>query len=156
MPLSLCACANSPMNSATDLERLFKTGIAAYQQGDYERAIATLSQLKTCKSSSYRAKASMGLVRVYMSQQNWQQAKTLCQKIGASSRPSLQQWSQETLDKIAQRMTAAKSASATSSGFQPIDDGHSSGVEKVATGFQPITVEDNSPLMDCTQTRQRR
>lgn len=129
---------NSATDSATNLERLFKAGISAYQQGDYEQAIATFSQLETCKSSAYRVKASMGLVRVYMGQQNWQQAKALCQKIGTSSKPALQQWSQNTLDKIAQRMPAAESVTPVSSGFQPIKDDRDVTVEKASSGFQPL------------------
>jgi len=132
------------MNSATDLERLFKAGISAYQQGDYERAIATLSQLKTCKSSSYRTKASMGLVRVYMGQQNWQQAKALCQAIGTSSKPAVQQWSQKTLDKIAQRMPAAEIVPNKSSGFQPLADDRDLAERKAVSGFQPLIATDNS------------
>lgn len=121
------------------LERLFKVGVSAYQEGDYERAVQAFSQLKSCKSSSYRTKANMGLVRVYMSQQNWQQAKALCQKVGSSSNPSLRQWSQTTLNKIAQQISAAKSVTATQSGFQPIDDEPGVAVGKAASGFQPLT-----------------
>ena len=138
------------MNSATDLERLFKAGIAAYQQGDYGQAIHTLSQLRTCQSSSYRLKASMGLVRAYMGQKSWQQAKTLCQKIGSSSKPALQQWSKETLNKIEQRMSAADAVAHSGSGFQPIEDvleenARTATVKKVDSGFQPLTPEKTPP-----------
>lgn len=138
------------MNSATDLERLFKAGIAAYQQGDYEQAIHTLSQLRTCQSSSYRLKASMGLVRAYMGQESWQQAKTLCQKIGSSSKPALQQWSKETLNKIEQRMSVADAVSHSGSGFQPIENvleesARTATVKKVDSGFQPLTTENAPP-----------
>ncbi|MEM6597956.1 MAG: M48 family metallopeptidase [Cyanobacteria bacterium P01_C01_bin.69] len=130
------------MNSTTDLDRLFKAGVLAYQQGEHAEAIQAFSQLKACKSRSYRAKANMGLVRVYMSQQNWPQAKALCQQVGTSSKPALQQWSQSTLDKIAQRQAAAKSATAVGSGFQPIGDNHDLAKKKTASGFQPLAGPD--------------
>ncbi len=94
------------MNSAADLERLFKLGIAAYQQGEYSRAIASLSQLCESKHRAYRAKGYVGLVRAYMAQENWLQAKALCQEMGDSPNPALQQWSQKTLAEISERMAA--------------------------------------------------
>ncbi len=92
------------MNSASDLERLLKLGICAYRKGEYSQAIATLSRLCKSKDLTYRAKGYVGLVRIYMAQKNWSQAKTLCQKVGASSNPALRQWSQETLEKISEGM----------------------------------------------------
>jgi len=115
------------MNSATDLERLLKLGISAYQQGEYSRAIASLSRLCQSESRPYQAKGYVGLVRVYMTQKNWPQAKKICQKLGASSSPSLQQWSQETLEKISERMAAsarqtnAQVKNSKSNGFQLLD-----------------------------------
>jgi len=92
------------MKSATDLERLFKSGILAYQAGEYEQAIASLSRLTKSNSRSYREKASMGLVKVYMAQQEWAKAQALCQQVGTSSKPALQQWSQKNLEKITRKL----------------------------------------------------
>jgi Zn-dependent protease with chaperone function len=85
---------------ATDLERLLNAGIAAYQQGEYEQAKTFLLKLSRCASRTYRTKAGMGLVRVYMAQQDWGPAKTLCQKISESPKPAVQQWAKSTLNKI--------------------------------------------------------
>ncbi|MEO0770535.1 MAG: M48 family metalloprotease [Cyanobacteria bacterium J06649_4] len=118
------------MTSEAELENLFQAGIAAYQQGDYERAVIDLSQLSRSDSSAYRIKANVGLVKVYVAQKNWSDAKSLCQKIGTSTKPSLQQWSKKTLEKIDRRMASvviAEEKNATSlasdnkSGFQPLN-----------------------------------
>lgn len=74
-----------------------------YKKGDYVGAIATLSQLNHAPSRTHRLKAGMGLVRTYMAQQEWIKAKTLCQKIGHSSKPAVQQWAATTLKKIESR-----------------------------------------------------
>lgn len=106
-----------------DLERLLKAGVAAYKQGDYDKAIATLSKLSRASSRAsdrtYRTKAGMGLVRVYMAQQEWGKASSLCTKISRSSQPAVQQWATDTLNKIEAR---AKQLITTEnvSGFQPI------------------------------------
>jgi Zn-dependent protease with chaperone function len=107
------------MTAATDLEQLLKAGIAAYQQGDYEAAIAKLSALSRTSNRTYRTKAGMGLVRVYMAQQDWAKAKPLCQTISQSSKPAVQQWATATLSKIETRMNPAASGADNLSGFQP-------------------------------------
>ncbi len=89
--------------SAAKSEQLLKAGMSAYQQGDYVGAIATLSQLSHAPSRTHRIQAGMGLVRTYMAQQEWIKAKTLCQKIGHSSKPAVQQWAATTLKKIESR-----------------------------------------------------
>ncbi len=108
-----------------DLEQLLAAGIAAYKQGDYKQAIATLSKLSRTPSRTYRTKAGMGLVRVYMAQQEWAKAKSICQKIGRSSQPSIQQWATTTLEKIEARSptnTPKKPISKSSpSGFVPLE-----------------------------------
>jgi Zn-dependent protease with chaperone function len=91
-----------------DFERLFNTGIAAYKQGEYEQAKAALLQLSHCSSQTHRTKAGMGLVRIYMAQQDWPRAKTLCQKISKSSKPAVQQWAQSTLTKIQDKAIQVK------------------------------------------------
>jgi Zn-dependent protease with chaperone function len=112
------------MTAATDLEQLLKAGIAAYQQGDYEAAIASLSALSRTSNRTYRTKAGMGLVRVYMAQQDWAKAKPLCQTISQSSKPAVQQWATTTLDKIETRMGRAEQSAgpALLRGFQPFAD----------------------------------
>ncbi len=77
--------------------------MSAYKKGDYVGAIATLSQLSHAPSRTHRLQAGMGLVRTYMAQQEWIKAKTLCQKIGHSSKPAVQQWAVTTLTKIESR-----------------------------------------------------
>ena len=72
----------------------------------------------------------MGLVRVYISQRNWADAQKLCEKIGQSSQPSVQQWSQETLAKIERRRSKSDAAELANgnapvpglSGFTPLSD----------------------------------
>lgn len=110
------------MTTATDWDGLFKAGIAAYQQGDYVRAIASLTQLSRANSSTYRTKANMGLVRVFMAQKDWTKAKSLCQEIGQSSNLSVQQWVHKTLTKIEQHIaqSTVKPKSLSPSGFQPL------------------------------------
>ncbi|MEO0648244.1 MAG: tetratricopeptide repeat protein, partial [Cyanobacteria bacterium J06650_10] len=114
------------MSAATDLERLFKTGITAYQEGEYERAIASFSRLNQSKSATYQAKAKMGLVRVYMAQKEWDKAKALCMQLSTSPKPTVQQWSKKTLAKIARRSVVVNpvehgSNAQGSSGFQLIE-----------------------------------
>ncbi len=77
--------------------------MSAYQQGDYVDAIAKLSQLSRASNRTYRLQAGMGLVRTYMAQQEWAKAKPLCQKIGRSTQPAVQQWAATTLKKIESR-----------------------------------------------------
>lgn len=144
------------MSSVTDLERLFRAGIHAYQQGEYQRAIVALSRVSRGEDSAYRIKASMGLVKVYMGQQNWPQAKALCEKIGTSSKPALQQWSKTTLAKIesqlsaepqrhmahqtAAHQTAAVSTSTTASGFVPLTPSK----KQLSSGFTPLSADAQS------------
>ena len=89
--------------SRQDLDRLFKVGQLAYQRGDYTRAVAAFSTLVKGKSRTYRIKASMGLVRVHMAQQNWPAAIALCQKIETSRHAEVRQWAETTRQKIEQR-----------------------------------------------------
>lgn len=103
--------------TTTDLERLLNAGIAAYKQGEYEQATTALLKLSRCASRTYRTKAGMGLVRVYMAQQDWESAKTLCQKMGQSPKTSVQQWAQLTLNKIQDKITAQSDAPAEISMF---------------------------------------
>jgi len=95
----------------------------------------------------------MGLVRVYMGQEEWQQANTLCKKIGTSSQPSLQQWSQKTLNKITQRMSAANAKTVTNSGFQPISEERSQPSKKATSGFQPIATSNKPPAHRTSSSR---
>jgi Zn-dependent protease with chaperone function len=111
--------------TATDLERLLNVGIAAYKQGEYEQAKTVLLKLSRCASRSYRTKAGMGLVRVYMAQQDWESAKTLCQKMGRSPKTSVQQWAQLTLNKIQDKAGISLDQPLT----QPLN--------QKASGFQP-------------------
>ena len=138
------------MSSATDLERLFKAGINAYQQGEYSRAIVALSRVSRGDNSAYRIKANMGLVKVYMSQKNWPKAKSLCEKIGTSSKPALQEWSQTTLTKIdhQKRLEASvpvasqarEDNNAAVSGFVPLE----SAQKQSTSGFTPLSTEAQS------------
>lgn len=154
------------MNTTADLERLLKSGIAAYQTGAYERAIALLSQL--LRSHSHRLKAGMGLVRVYMAQQDWQEAQTLCQKIGRSTNPSVQKWSQKTLAKIENHIAQGRIAqdisdtdNAALSGFTPLsfdsadfemaDRELSDAPSSDSSGFEPLS---SSPIAKPVQTTQ--
>ena len=92
------------MSVTTELEILLEKGIGAYKQGDYATAERVLTQISRSKSSTYRLKSSMGLARVYIAQQRWSEAQSLCQKIGSSSKPALQQWARNKLAKIEQRI----------------------------------------------------
>lgn len=117
------------MNTTADSERLLKAGVAAYKTGEYERAIAALQPL--LRNRAYRLKAGMGLVRVYMSQRNWREAQKLCEKIGQSSQPSVQQWSQDRLAKIEQRMAKV-------SAISPADN-EAHHAAKGLSGFTPLS-----------------
>ncbi|MEL7143150.1 MAG: M48 family metalloprotease [Cyanobacteria bacterium J06643_4] len=141
------------MSSVTDLERLFRAGINAYQQGEYQRAIVALSRVSRGGDSAYRIKASMGLVKVYMGQQNWSEAKALCEKISTSSKPALQQWSKTTLEKIEAQVSAepqrpmayqntahqtvAVLNSPAASGFVPLTPSK----KQLGSGFTPLSAE---------------
>ncbi len=105
--------------AARDLERLLKAGVEAYKQGDYAKAIASLTKLSRCSSLTHRTKAGMGLVRVYMAQQDWAKAQSLCTKISRSPQPSVQQWAKATLGKIEAR-TKPAAVVQNASGFQPL------------------------------------
>lgn len=124
------------MTSTQDLECLFQEGTAAYQKSDYNHAVAIFSGLRKAASRTYRVKASMGLVRTYIAQQNWSAAKALCQKIGTSSNPKLQQWSQKTLKSIAQQTGDSVIATKAKSGFEPISEPIS---QTATSGFQPLS-----------------
>ncbi|MEL6602760.1 MAG: M48 family metalloprotease [Cyanobacteria bacterium J06614_10] len=127
------------MSSATELDGMFQAGIAAYQEGDYARAVDVLSQLSQCESRAHRVKASMGLVRVYMAQQKWQDAETLCQQIGtSSSKPTLKAWSRTTLEKIRRRRPSPQKAA---SGFSPLKAAstHTAQPVKTSSGFLPLS-----------------
>ena len=126
------------MTTAADSERLFKAGIAAYKASEYENAIAALKPL--LRDRAYRLKAGMGLVRVYMSQKDWNAARQLCQKIAQSSQPSVQQWSQETLAKIEKRRS--KSTSASERSIHHASNGQPS---KELSGFVPLSDADLPP-----------
>ncbi|MEM8501750.1 MAG: zinc metalloprotease HtpX [Cyanobacteria bacterium P01_D01_bin.1] len=114
--------------SAIDLEKVFKAGVAAYREGDYEQAIALLNRLTRLGSRTYWLKASMGLVQVYTAQQRWADARAQCQEIlQKTSMPAPQTWAETTLlsiDRQVAEATAAASDSATNkdqSGFRPIE-----------------------------------
>ena len=125
------------MATTAELEQVLKAGIAAYKVGEYEQAITQLSQL--LRSRAYRLKAGMGLVRVYMAQQNWSEAKKLCQKIGKSPKPSVQQWSQETLAKI-ERKTATQLTGDTAFANPPLHSPSHSPPHS-GSGFEPLPAE---------------
>ncbi|MGB3571173.1 MAG: M48 family metalloprotease [Phormidesmis sp.] len=134
------------MNSATELERLLKLGISAYQQGEYSRAIASLSRLCRSESRPYQTKGYVGLVRVYMTQKNWPQAKKICQKLSASSSPLLQQWSQETLEKISERMAASACQTASPVKASPVKNPKFNGFQLLN---QSLAGEPISELPTC-------
>ena len=137
------------MATTAELERVLKAGITAYKVGEYEQAIAHLSQL--LRSRSHRLKAGMGLVRVYMAQQNWQAAQTLCQKIGKSPKPSVQQWSQDTLAKIERRANRSKNEAVSAQSSLP----NGSGFELLPTDSQPTgAAENKEKTTQTTQTTQ--
>ena len=127
--------AQKPMTTAADSERLFKAGIAAYKASDYERAVAALKPL--LRDRSYRLKAGMGLVKVYMSQKEWAEAQKLCKKISQSSQPSVQQWSKETSAKIEKRRTKANIVQPSRKKASPL----SSRPAKERSGFVPLQAE---------------
>ncbi|MGB3297371.1 MAG: zinc metalloprotease HtpX, partial [Phormidesmis sp.] len=114
-----------------DLERLLNAGIAAYKKGDYAQAKASLTKLSSCASRTYRTRASMGLARVYMAQQDWEKATALCEKLSTSPKSSVRQWALNTLSKI-QRRTQPSSAQQCSQ--LPIQSAKPS-----ASGFQPLS-----------------
>lgn len=122
-----------------DLERLFKTGIAAYKKGEYAQADISFAKLSRCSSQTYRVKASMGLARVYMAQQDWGKATALCQELSKNSKPSIQQWALNTLNKIGDR---AKSSSA-----QPISQLPVQSAKPSASGFHPLSPEPTDPTV---------
>ena len=126
------------MTSAIDLDRSFKAGLHAYQHGDYQRAIIALSQVARSDNSAYRIKANMGLVKVYIKQNNWSDARSLCQKVGTSSKPALQQWSQKTLATIDHQIRLA-SAAPSQSGFVPLTE---TAIAANKTGFQPLEFQN--------------
>ncbi|WP_121968071.1 M48 family metalloprotease [Leptolyngbya sp. BC1307] len=105
------------MTAVAELEQLLKTGMTAYQQGAYEQATASLSQLSRTTNQAYRMKAKMGLVRTYMAQKDWQRARSLCQEISQSPKLAAQQWAAAILTKIERQITQPIQ---NLSGFQPI------------------------------------
>jgi len=107
------------MATAMDWEGLLNGGIAAYQQGNYEQAIALLKKLSRCPSSTFRTKAGMGLVRAYIAQKDWASAKSLCTIIGKSSKPAVRSWAADTLKKIETRAQSASTPESLS-GFTPL------------------------------------
>ena len=123
------------MTTTSDSGRLFKVGVDAYKNGEYEKAIASLRPL--LRDRAYRLKASMGLVRVYISQGSWDDAQKLCETIGQSSQPSVQQWSQKTLAKI-DRRRAKSDASELADNSVP-----TSGL----SGFTPLSTTAANPLL---------
>ena len=113
------------MGTAIDLERLFKAGVTAYQSGEYEKAIAVFLRLSRTKSSTYRAKAKMGLVRAYVRQKDWNRARALCEQLKDSAEPALHQWAIKMLTKIDRQseaqlnvLSSARSRSNASSSTQ--------------------------------------
>ncbi len=112
------------MTAVVDLERLLKAGMAAYQQGAYEQAIAALSQLSHTANQTYRLKGKMGLVRTHMAQQDWAKAQALCQEISQSPNLAAQQWAATTLTKVESRIASSDRPDAdlpqNLSGFQPL------------------------------------
>lgn len=110
----------SPMTTAMDLEGLLQAGVRAYKQGEYDRAIASLSKLSKSPSKTYRVKAAMGLVRTYIAQKDWEKAEALCQKLAKSPKLSIQQWSAKMLQKIANQKLSIAPAVTARSGFQPL------------------------------------
>lgn len=135
-----------------DLEQLLTAGVAAYKQGDYTEAIASLSELGRCPSRTYRTKAGMGLVRVYMAQQEWAKAKSLCKKISRSSQPSVQQWAKTTLGKIEARMPQPSPSSSkpksTPSGFVPLDASLPEAPAVSMFHYAYLNGEDDPPTAD--------
>ena len=115
-----------------DFEGLFKVGIAAYKKGEYAQADTSLTKLSRCSSRTYRVKASMGLARVYMAQQDWEKATALCQQLSKNSKPSVQQWALNTLNKIGDRTASSVQY------FSPVQAAQStSGFQSAVTRSQP-------------------
>jgi len=113
--------------SATNLEKAFKAGVAAYQAGDYERAITSFDRLTQAGSRTYWLKASMGLAQVYTAQKRWAEAKAQCYKIlQETSMPAPKQWAETTsinIDHQLAKLAAATDGAANKdkSGFQPLE-----------------------------------
>lgn len=117
-----------------DFEGLLKAGIAAYKKGEYAQADTSLTKLSRCSSRTYRIKASMGLARVYMAQQDWEKATALCQQLSKNSKPSVQQWALNTLNKIGDRTASSVQY------FSPVQAAQST------SGFQPLSPEPASEV----------
>ena len=119
------------MTAVAELEQLLNTGMTAYQQGAYEQATASLSQLSRTTNQAYRMKAKMGLVRTYMAQKDWQRARSLCQEISQSPKLAAQQWAATILTKIERQIA------------QPIQN---------LSGFQPMATDEAiAPLSQARQ-----
>lgn len=112
--------------SAVNLEKVFKAGVAAYQEGDYRQAIALFEQLTQSGSRTYWLKAGMGIVQVYIAQKQWTEAKALCQEISRkTSKPAPQAWVEKTLASIEGQIAQSDAVGAAlnsenNSGFWPI------------------------------------
>ena len=124
--------------TSPDLERLFKTGIAAYREGEYAQADTSLTKLSRCSNPTYRIKASMGLARVYMAQQDWTKATALCEELSKNPKPSVQNWALNTLSKIGDRLPSSPVQQISPSPVLPA---------KLSTsGFQPLSPEPASEV----------
>ena len=135
------------MKTAADPERLLEAGAIAYKAGEFEKAIASLQPL--LGDRSYRLKAGMGLVRVYMSQCDWESAYQLCKKIDRSAQPSVQRWSKKTLADIeSKRANIATAPSANSHGYQSL----ARGPEKALSGFVPLSANEAPPTLPIQRT----
>ena len=130
------------MKTVADPERLLKAGATAYKAGEFKKAIASLQPL--LQDRSYRLKAGMGLVKVYISQHEWDSAYQLCEKMAQSSQPSVQRWAKETLAKIERkRAETATTSSASSRSHRDLANGPT----KTLSGFVPLSAnEANSAL----------
>ena len=140
------------MTTATDWEGMLKAGIAAYQSGEYEQAIATLKKLSRCPSVTFRTKAGMGLVRTYMAQQDWPKAESLCKTLGQSAKPAIQDWATHTLSKIKERSQQRKET-ASLSGFTPIEPMRPKKSKIGPPIASNVPVANNVPVTNSTQPK---
>ena len=132
--------------SATDLEKAFDLGIAAYRKGDYGLAVSIFVRLAEQGSHTYWLKANMAIVQAYIAQKRWAEAKALCQTIlQKTSMPTARKWIKATLTRIdhqASRQTATSSvatSNTTVTAVSGFEHDNKSGFRPTATDSQ-ITI----------------
>ncbi|NEZ62955.1 hypothetical protein D0962_09190 [Leptolyngbyaceae cyanobacterium CCMR0082] len=123
---------------------LIKTGLAALKQKDYERAIATFTQLSQADgvSTNHRLKAQMGLIRTYEAQGANIQAQTLCKSLLNSHSQAIRQWAHDKLKHLETDQPSLKRPNSTPEAPQ------SSGFVPESSGFIPFN--DQTPTVNQT------